>query len=141
LFDVHNTRFNFVSCSNSYTTLSNDLPVTGCRNVWSFYRTGNQMPCASDLGVVFLAATLNYVCSSLKLAFNSFHSYVAWLWATARKGFDSFQVLSSRYLLTLSRWELRVNSFYLINNLYILYMVFGPGLLWFRLIVDVWVFE
>ena len=47
---------------------------------------------------------------------------LAWFWATVRKGFDSFQVLPSRCLLTLSRRELRVNSFYLINNLYIYYI-------------------
>ena len=127
MFDVHNIRFNFVSCSCSYTRWSNDLPLTGCRNVWSFYCTGNRTPRTLDLSIVFLAATLNYVCSSLKLAhtpLNRLHLRVAWLWATARKGFDSFQVLPSRCLLTLSRRELRVNSFYLINNLYIYYIWF-----------------
>jgi len=135
LFDVHNTRFNCVSFSYSYTRGSNDLPHTGCSSVWSFYCTGNRMPCTSDLSIMFLAATLNYVCSSLKLALaplNSLHLRVAWFWVTSPEKdstlFKSFVVwpwiYASRWLLTLSRRGLRVNSFYLLNNLYIYYIWF-----------------
>ena len=134
LFDVHNTRFNCVSFSCSYTRWSSDLSHTGCTSVWSFYCTGNQTLCTSDLSIMFLTATLNYVCSSLKLALaplNSPFTHCMILNHFVRRGFDSFKsfvvwpwIYASRWLLTLSRREMRFNSFYLLNNLYIYYIWF-----------------
>ena len=77
---------------------------------------------------------LNYVYSSLKLAlapFNSPFTHCMILNHFIRRGFDSLKsfvvwpwIYASWWLLTLSSREMRFNSFYLLNYLYILYMVF-----------------